>query len=50
MYDKIKEILIMVSSLDSGEASRVASFVPRGVCSSRGTGRCSTPYSNLNFN
>jgi hypothetical protein len=50
MYDKIKEISIMVPSLDLWEAPRIAFFVPRGVRLAKGASRCSTPCSNLNFN
>jgi hypothetical protein len=43
IYDEIKEILIMVSSLDSREALWVTSSIVRRACSAGGSSRCSTP-------
>jgi len=40
MYDEIKEISIMTSSLDSREALWVTSFTARRACSAEGSSRC----------
>jgi len=40
LYHKIKEILIRVSPLDSGEAQRVISIVAGGVYTTEYVSRC----------
>jgi hypothetical protein len=47
LYYKIKEILIRVFFLDSGEAWRVISIVAGGVRTTGDVSRCLSPLTNI---